>query len=102
MKRTTDLSKVIEGHAFTWGDVIAVHQIGEYAIAEFYSWATDGARVRTGTPSDKLQYHGWIDGKSISRSWPTLDAALAGCIAYKHEGPNHRADYYFMKMLGAE
>lgn len=31
--------------------------------------------------------------------WDSLDAALAGCIAYKHEGPNHRADVYFIRVI---
>jgi len=36
--------------------------------------------------------------ENLSESWNSLDAALAGVIAYKHEGGNHHADWYFMKM----
>ena len=101
MDRTTDLN-IIQQHRelFTWGGVIAFHDVGPYTIVEYYPWVVEGVAVRTGTPDyDRRSYHGYICGKSTSRSWPTLDAALAGLVAYRQEGPNSRAATYFIRML---
>jgi len=86
--RTTDLDKLKNGARFTWGELVKIHEIGEYAVVE----AID--------KEDKLPcFHSYVAGRSCSHAYPTLDAALAGCIAYKHEGLNHRADGYFIKMI---
>ena len=85
---TTDLDKLKNGARFAWGRVIMIHEIGSYAVVEAMS-----------DSEHEIQYHSYIDGRSCAHAYPTLDAALAGCIAYKHEGCNHRADWYFIKMI---
>jgi len=96
-RRIEDLKK---GVPFIWGEVIAFHKIGEYDIVEYHPWKRDGIVVKTNSPDyNKKSYHGWIGERDTSHSWETLDAAIVGCIAYKHEGPNHKADFYFIRML---
>lgn len=75
---------------FLWGHVVEVYAVGPYFIAAYQPHGY--------TPNVR-QFHGWVKGKDTRHSWSTLDAALAGCIAYRHEGPNHKADGYFMRML---
>ena len=99
-ERTTDLQKIKNGDEFTWGYLLAIHEIGEYSIIEFHPWKVEGNRILVGDMDQtKKEYHGYLNGEDISESFESLDAALAGCIAYKYEGANHRADFYFMKML---
>jgi len=75
MERTTDLNEIVFGKKsnFTWGEAIAKHGIGEFAI-----------------------------GEDIGRGAESLDEALATCIAYKHDGINSHAAHYFMKMIKKE
>lgn len=94
MKATTDLNKVKQGQPFTWGEVIRIHTIGEYDIVEFYRWDEKGKADTT-----DISFHCYLNGKSVSQSWSSLDEALVGLIAYKHEGPNSKAATYFMRML---
>ncbi len=105
---TTDIEKVrVNPEQFAWGKIIELHEVGPYVIAECYPWkvarwenGAGGGSVRVGEiDPNALEFHGWVDGQNTSHSWGSLDAALVGCIAYKHEGPNHHADYYFMKMI---
>lgn len=98
--KTTDLTQLKTGVAFTWGESIKMHEIGPYAILEFHPWKRNGSTVLSGEPAtEKTNFHAWVDGQDTAHGFESLDAALAGCIAYKHEGSNHRADSYFMKML---
>ncbi len=98
--RTSDLSKLLAGEKFNWGDVIAMHAIGPYAIAEYHPWKTAGSSVLTGNADmESLAFAGWVEGRCTSQSWLSLDAALAGCMAYRAEGRNCRAGEYFIKMI---
>ena len=99
-ERTTDLQRIKNGNEFTWGYLLAIHEIGEYSIVEYHPWENRGL-VGCVNQTEK-RYSGYLNGRSIGQSFESLDAALAGCIAYKHEGANHRADLYFMKMLAKE
>lgn len=102
---TTDLDAVLANPASFWlGEVITDYEVGPYQIIEYYQWKRDGCRVLTGQVDyDSRFYSGYFNGKGIGRSWSTLDAALAGLIAYRQEGPNSRAGEYFIRMLkGAE
>jgi len=103
MKRTTELDKLKAGEAFTWGDVIQIHEVGDYSIVECHPWEVEGSNVVVGRPVIKqLSFHVYVSSENTCSSFESLDAALAGCIAYKHEGVNHRADTYFMKMIRKE
>ena len=84
---------------FTWGEIVQIHEVGEYAVAEYLEWERDGITIKTGAPSENHSFFVWVDGRSTSHSYNSLDAALAGAIAYKYEGANHRADWYFMRSI---
>jgi hypothetical protein len=105
MKRTTNIYDIIVRQApFTWGEMVSVEAVGEYHIAIYHPWKAEkseaGVSYEQDVPNeDKILYHGWVNGKDTCQSWESLDAALAGCIAYKHEGPNHGAGAYFMRMI---
>ncbi len=100
-ERTTELKRLKSGANFTWGRLIKIHEIGEYSIVEFYPWITENSTVWSGTPdTTKKEFTTYVMGKDCGRGFLSLDAAIVGCIAYKHDGINTRADYYFMKMIG--
>jgi hypothetical protein len=90
------------GMRFPWGPITEQHQIGNYTILEFLedtstyndpvAWARHGRTL----------YHVYVDGKNTSVSALSLDAALAGAIAYRREGPNSHAGDYFMRMVGGD
>lgn len=85
---------------FTWGLPIKYYHVGPYTVLMFHTWQRKGSSVLTGLADlNKIEYHGWIDGKDTSTSWTTLDEALAGLIAYRHDGPNCRAGDYFIRSL---
>ena len=110
---TTNLDELSCGGKFTWGQMLEIINIGsetsmvagpnvspKYSIGRFHPWKRNGSQIVTGTPDESvIEFHTWLDGKDCCESFHTFDEALAGCIAYKHEGPNHRADVYFMRML---
>lgn len=90
-----------DGSRFPWGPITQTHEVGPYQILEYRD---DRSRY----PLTQQDGHGrtlfqpWVNGKSTSTSWHSLDAALAGAIAYKAEGPNGQAAHYFLRMIGAE
>ena len=98
-KSTTSLVEVVEGESFTWGEIISIEEIGPYTVAAYNPRKAEGVTLTHEIDYSIVEYYGWIDGKSLGQSWHSLDAALAGCMAYRHEGPNHHAGHYFMKML---
>jgi len=101
MERTTKLEQLKKGSPYTWGAIIKIHEIGPYAVVEAYSWKTDGCTVLSGNADkDKISFHTYVHGNCCGHAYNSLDAALAGCIAYRNEGCNHRADYYFIKSIG--
>ncbi|KKL75033.1 hypothetical protein LCGC14_2058890 [marine sediment metagenome] len=100
LRTTTDLQELKGGKDFTWGLVIDIHEVGEYAVVESHPWKVEGGIGSTGEVDfDKRRYHYYTDGKDCSRSTDSLDGALVGCIAFKREGLNSQAAQYFMKMV---
>jgi hypothetical protein len=85
---------------FTWGRVLRVHEIGEYEIVEFEPRRAGNQREEDFDPSPR--FHAFIDGKDTHHSYNTLDRALAGVIAYKHDGVNTKAHTYFMRAIRAD
>jgi len=69
------------------GEIKSILRIHRYIIIEIQK--SDG----------NIQYSTFVDNKNCGHSYNSIDSALAGCIAYAYEGVNHRADYYFMKMI---
>lgn len=82
-----------QGQGYTWGPIIQVHQIGPYVILEYTPRVTGSARY------EGVSFHAFVDGGDTNHSFNTLDAALAGAMAYRAEGPNSRAGQYFMNMI---
>lgn len=100
-QRTSDLAIVRDlPSRFTWGLVIRIHTVGPYDIIEYHPWKSVRGTVHTGDPDPiRTEFHVYVRGKSTSESFGSLDAALAGAIAYRSEGPNHAADHYFIRSL---
>ena len=103
MERTTDLAKLQTGADFIWGELVGIHEVGDYAIVEYHPWKSAGVRLLSGDEDNtKVNFSCYMGGKSLSRSTNSLDSALAECIAYKHEGLNSKAAGYFIKMITKE
>jgi hypothetical protein len=51
---------------------------------------------------NEIEYSCYLNSKSIGVSAQNMDEALVICIAYKHDGANSQAAYYFMKMIKKE
>jgi len=104
-KRTTTNLEELEAdpRRFIWGEPVRWRTHGPYAVLEFHPWKRDGSSIKTGEPDEsKTDFHLWVDRKSTSESFGSLDAALAGGIAYRAEGANHAADRYFIRALGIQ
>lgn len=86
---------------FAWGPVDMIHVVGEYQVVEYRK---DMSTFLSGDYSDhgKTFFHPYVNGKDTSMSFESLDAALVGAVAYKHEGANGSAGFYFMRMITEE
>lgn len=89
---------------FTWGKVVAIHEVGEYQIVEYVP--NQSSNVSDADYAERLakhptSFHPYIKGDDTSRSYHSLDEALVGVIAYRHDGLNSQAAGYFGKMIGA-
>ncbi|MFA5306529.1 MAG: hypothetical protein WC365_03705 [Candidatus Babeliales bacterium] len=98
MERTTDLTKLEHGNPFTWGILVKIHSFFDYTIVEYHPHVYKDGHD-TGKIDTVCHYHIYIDGKDCSRSYEDFDSAIAGCLAYKYDGCNTRADIHFMKMI---
>jgi hypothetical protein len=75
---TTDLERVRRTPArFTWGKVLAIHDIGRYTIAEYKPRKVG----HNDTPAE-LAFHVWVDGRCTHSSESTLERALVLAIAH--------------------
>jgi hypothetical protein len=95
---TTDLTELEQGKPFVWGELVKIHRFFDYAIVEYHPPVYKDGHD-TGKIDTACHYHIYIDGKDCSRSYEDFDSAIVGCIAYKYDGINTRADGYFMKMI---
>ena len=85
------------GKHYTWGPIVALHQIGDIAILEHQKRVY---RDNVGTSEyDGTEFHLYVKNEDTSHGATTLDSAIAQALSYKYEGPNGRAGHYFMKML---
>lgn len=84
------MGKTSISQEFQWGTVREMHEVGMYVIVE-YEKETTG----------EVAFHPYIDGVDTNHAYGSLDAALAGAIAIRHEGLNTRADTYFMRAIQA-
>lgn len=85
------------------GPVVAFHEVGRYRIIEYRpeifkrcTGTGEYEKKRTAFSIHMKKGRVVID---CHHSFASLDAALAGVIAYRHEGCNHHADLYFIAAL---
>ncbi len=88
-KDTTDLEEVRRSPGrFTWGKVVAFHNIGRYTFVEYY-----GRAYKNGHPTGEMEimstFHIYVDGKSTSNSAASLESALIHAIALGKLEVNH-------------
>ena len=94
--RIDEIAELEKGKAFVWGRMLHLYDIGDYNIVEYNPWKVRNCHVLTGFPDlKKRRFHTYIKGVSTSHSYPSMDEALVGVIAYKLGGCNTRADRYF-------
>lgn len=84
--KTTNLSVLrTRPSLFTWGEIVAFHDLGPYTIAEFKP--TSDLPKREGT-----EFHVWVDGKDIHHGAKSLEEAILLAIGFRnlgmHIGPN--------------
>ncbi len=84
---------------YTWGKFKAIHEIGLYLIVEYYPTKYDGCAAINGTYEDFTSFHPFINERDTNTSYNSLEAAIVGAIAYKYDGGNSQAGYFFMKMI---
>lgn len=97
---STDLHLIKLGHPFTWGVIIDLWEFGcHYHLCSYHPWKAKNCIVLKGQPSRGISYHGWVDGKSCSFSDNDVDRVIAHSIAVRRDGPNTKADKYFIRML---
>lgn len=70
------------------GFVVGSHEVGQYQFIE-----TQGKDFAQ-------RFHVYVDGERVGYSADTLDGALITAIAYKYDGRNSQAAYYFARMIG--
>jgi len=101
-EKTAELKKIKRGYPFVWGEVIKIHEIGEYAIVEAYGNEYKNYPSMGKTDYTRKDYHSYVGGEDCRRIFHDMDSALAFCIAYKYDGTNTRAAEYFIKMVKKE
>lgn len=86
---TTDLEEVRERRArFTWGKVVAFHDIGRYTLIEYHGREDKDGRA-TGNLEEKTSFHIYVDGRSMSSSASSLESGLIHAIALGKLEVNH-------------
>ena len=84
--------------SFKWlGEVTKISRFYEYTIVEYLK-----RDIRTKEITDAKYYGTLIDGRNLGHSYSNYDAAIVGCIGYKHDGCNTLAPMYFMKMINKD
>lgn len=81
-----DISERLE----KYGHVIERWDIGDYAVAK--------VKFNSSVP-DIYGYFVFIDGNLSDRYYVSLEHALIGMVAIKHDGSDTKADSYFFKMI---
>lgn len=92
----------LAGQEYVWGEAISWHTIGPYEFLAFHP-----NKYRQGVCTNEvnrsvIDWHAWVSTQDTCHSCGSLDAALAHAIAYRAEGPNTRADTYFLRAIGRE
>jgi hypothetical protein len=96
-RKILTIAKATEDTAWL-GDVIKVHVIGPYDVVEYWQKPASNSEDR----NVYRAFSTYIDGRRTGRSFSSLDEALVGCVALRHDGINTRADGYFIRSIGAD
>lgn len=88
------------GDRFLWGPITETHQIGPYTIVEYLDDRSGAIHSEEWAQHGRTLYHVYVEGRSAHISALSLDAALAGAIAFRRDGSDSRAGDYFMRMVG--
>lgn len=92
------MEKFIQGKTkFDWGQVVKVHEIGEYQIIEYFA-----IEYKNGFGTDKFKAKPSFHVHGKNRSYSSLDMALIGAICIKHDGMNTAAPAYIAKMVNLD
>lgn len=86
-----------DGRSRTLGPIDGVHEIGEYLIIEF-RWDASDSSEALWHHHGKTYFEPYVAGKSTCVIHESLDSALVAAVAYKREGPNGQAAWYFERM----
>ena len=94
-----------DGREFTWGPVLAIHNVGPYAIIEYArdnstTWGSDMDEIRQN--HGKTQFHAYYDGRDISWACDSLEDMLVTAIAYKKHHVNSQLAQHFMTVIKAD
>lgn len=81
--------------AFSWGKVVAGHQIGRYGIIEYLERNMNSREL-----SGRTLFHVYVDGRDQSVSCSSLDAALLAAVSLAHRCSH--AGEYMARMIGIE
>lgn len=79
------------------GEFVGLHSIGDYDIVEYWSKPFSNDEDRR----EYLSFSTYIAGRRTGITYRSIDAALAGCIAIKHDGVNSQAGSLFIRSIGA-
>ena len=81
---------------FGWGQILKVHEIGEYQIVEFDKFELNSVPRKT---TGEIRFQPFINERDTSHTFDTLDEAIIFAIARNNEGLNGKAHDYFWKMI---
>ena len=87
---------------FPWGEVRQVHSIGDIEVVEFYGRQYEDGQTSPDVDRSVSLFHPYLNGEDLNQSYDTLDGAVVGAIAFKYEGSDSRAAYYFWRMVNRE
>jgi len=100
-KRHSDPQKIIDyvdWEYYIWGEIVEIFRIESYLIV-VYICKSD--KVKKYHPFVYLKHQlGNSDWRDTSTSYRNIEGALAGAMAYKHDGINSHAGAYFERMIG--
>lgn len=73
------------------GTVLTIEKVGDYTFISYKS-----------KHDDEINYRGYFNDNHFSRSYESLDFAMAGTMAMVHDGVNSQAGAFFIKMITNE
>jgi len=89
IEKTLNLSVIRrQPERFSWGTIVAIHEMGPYVIV-----ASDDTFNRGSSVVTERHYHCYVNGENIGRSAISLDEALVLCMAFNRLGIGTIADY---------